>query len=265
MKWINTLLFVCCSYLLTAQQDSSSKGGWFSLDVFVPDAAYTFQRIKQANFPSQVAPLYLEDKLNLIDIEFPKVRISFFDQISLGAQLLFTTSPKKKNVQEEYENSIPDKHLSNWNVQRMINFCPRIFIGYRYPYKKTNQKTRSVGLTMYLNFDQFNYGSYSYDAKNVNDNQFYHYNLQTKTAKSQSVTFEIDHSTKYHRTKFTTMNPGSKIRLGIRAGFTPRSQTVQFIETFRSLSNTTTNDLAPLRFRSWSLHLGLYLSFETSR
>ncbi len=262
---MNTILLVCCMNSLTAQQDSTEKKRWFSFDFFVPDVAYSFQRIKQTDFPNQIKPLRLENKLHLIDFEIVKARVSFFDQFSFGAQILYTTSSKEKNAQEKYESSVSDKHLTNWKSGKMSNFTPRIFIGYRYPYNETKQRTHAIGCTIYLNFDHFNYGSYSYDAKNVSDNHFYHYNFQTTTSKSKSVTFEIDHSTKYHHTKFSEANPKTKLRLGVRAGFTSRSQSIQFIETFQSLSNTITNNWTPFRFKTWSLHLGLYLSLETSR
>ncbi len=265
MKWINTFLLVCCIHSFFAQQDSTAKKRWFSLDFFVPDVAYSFQRIKQTDFPNQIKPLRLENKLHLIDFEILKVRASFFDQLSFGVQIIYTTTSKEKNAQENYENSMPDKHLTNWKTEKMSNFTPRIFIGYRYPYKETKQKTYTIGCSIYLNFDHFNYGTYSYDAKNVTDNHFYHYKFQTNTLKSKSVSFEIDHSTKYQRPKYSSIPPKTKLRLGIRAGFTSRNQTIQFIETFESLGNTTTNKLAPSRFKSWSLHLGLYLSLETSK
>lgn len=265
MKWINTLLFVCCIHSLIAQQDNTEEKRWFSFDFFVPDVAYSFQRIRQANFPDQSGPLRLENKLHLIDFEIVKARVSFFDQFSFGVQIMYSTVSKKKNAQAEYENSMPEKHLTNWKTEKMYHFTPQIFVGYRYSYKQTEQKTHAIGCTVYLNFDRFNYGNYSYDVKNVNDNHFYHYNFQTTTSKSKSVTFEIDHSTKYHHTKFSEANPNTKLRPGIRAGFTLGSQGIQFTETFQSLDNTTTNNLTPLHFKTWSFHLGLYLSLETSR
>lgn len=265
MKWAGTLLLVCCISSLMAQPDSTLKKRWGSFEIFVPDIAYSFQRIKQTTFPDQIQPLRLENKLHLIDFEILKMRLVLFDQLSFGAQVLYCSGSKKKNAQTEYESSIPDKHLTNWSIEKMYNLMPRFFIGYRYPYSKTEKKTRFVGCNIYLNFDRFNDGSYSYDAKNVNDNHFYHYQFQTNTSNQKSVTFEIDHSTRYHQTKFTKLNPNSRLLLGIRAGFTPRSQTIQFIETFQSLGNTNTNNLPPVRFKSWSFHLGLYLSIETTR
>ena len=258
MKIQNLLLFLLiCTFSFGQKDNLQKKNRVLSFGVFIPSVGFVHQRISHPAFPSQTSPLRLGSKLNLADYEILKARLILWDQISLGARLVLNSRKNPKNGLQNLENDHYDLHISNWSQKKLSHLFPGFFIGYRYPYNKTETKTHFIGCNIYLNFDNFNYGKYSYDAKNVSDNHFYHYDFTTKVKNSKSFTFELDHST-----RFTFTNSKVKALLGIRAGFTPRNQSIQFTESFRDPDNNTVETQSSVKFKSWSLHLGIYFSVE---
>lgn len=258
MKIRNLLLFLLICTFSFGQKDSlQKKTRVLSLGFFFPNPGYSYQRIGHPSFPSQSSLLRLSPNLNLIDYEILKGQLILWDQISIGARLMGNSRKNPKDGFEKLENNHNDLHITNWSQQNLTHLLPGFFIGYRYPYKITETKTRFIGCNIYLNFDNFDYGNYSYDAKNVSDNHFYHYNFNSEVKNSKSLTFELNHST-----RFTFTNRNVKALLGIRAGFTPRNQTIQFTESFRDADNHTIQTQSSVNFKSWSLHLGIYFSVE---
>lgn len=256
MNQLFILLFLMISFLAKTQEENTFVEPKVSLGLYIPMVGYAAQH-HHNTFNNEIKPLHFETKFQMVDYQILKARLILKDQFLIGGELLYNSQPNKKAGLTLIKYDHPQQHITDWSQKKFTAFTPRLFIGYRYTMDNIPNKKLFLGLNCYLNFDHLKYGSYSYTAKNVSNNDFYFYELNTTSNKKQSFTVELELAKQFTRNKDATTFLG-----GIRLGITPRNQTVVFNSITTNFEETPQSTSNSINFKTWTFHLGLVLSPE---
>lgn len=256
---IKTALTLCClSWLLSgfAQQDTV-KQRWLWFSIYIPGGSYHTQHAPQVQIPENATFLWLNKKVRAFEFEALKARCIIKERFSIGVKVALVTKVNADDFQSNLENNNNTYHILNLIDEGFSNFNTGFIVGYRQPFLRSEKKCHYVGVNLHLNFDNIDYGFYTYEAKSVTNNSFYNYGFYTNTSNRKSWTIELEKSTAYSLKTWR-----NKLLLGIKFGVTPRHQTIGFAETIRDFNGTTSTILPAATFRSITYNLGLFLAIE---
>ena len=257
-----SLLFFCliCGNLFS-QIDGYETRTWpFKLCVTSPNVLYGMQYADMQNLKVASNPNMFRNRMRMPMYEIIKIAAILDDHYVLGTQLGFSSRKKSPELESFIEMQNPSYHILNFKEQAHNFFVPRFFAGYRYTFNNSDEYPHIIGLMFYLNFDNYSYGSFSYEAKNVSDNSFHTYSLVTEVPMTKSLTIELE-KYRYYQLKDSLKG----LNIGVKFGVTPRNQEITLIESRRKgmeTDQTITSSTFPLK--SWTFYFGFQFSLVTT-
>ena len=254
------LSFFSCGFVFSQLEGYDMHTWPFKVCITVPTVSYGVQRSNMTELQNASNPYLFKNRTRMANYDLLKGAFLFDNHYLIGAQIGFTSRGKIPKLKSFIEDSNPNYHILNYNEMSYNFTIPRFFAGYQYTFKKQNKDPHVIGFNFYLNFDFYDYGLYSYDAKNVSNNTFYSYLLTAQVKKSNSFTFEIE---KHRLYKLKDSLKGWNI--GLKLGITPRNQEITVTELKRDeLNDFETVTSTTFDLKSWTFYIGLQFSFVTT-
>lgn len=256
MKTALTFFFMCMLFSGYSQKDTLKKR-WLYFGIYLPGGSFHTQHSPTVEVPQNGTSLWLNKKVRAFELEAIKARFMIKDRFSLGVKVNIVNKKNSSDFLSNLKQSNKEYHINQLFDEGFSNFNTGFIIGYRQPFLQSAKKCHYIGMNVHLNFDNIDYGYYTYDAKSVSDNSFYNYGFYTNTSNRKSVTFEVEKSTTY-----ALKNWRNKLLFGIKFSVTPRKQTIGFVETIRDFNGTITTTLPSATFRTMTYNMGLFLAIE---
>jgi len=254
------LFCLTCGFSFSQLEGFDTRHWPFKLCISTPNVIYNVQHADMLVLKNATNTHLFQNRMRMAHYELFSGACVFRDHYLLGVQTGYSSRKTVPNLQTDIETQNPNFHLLNYREQAHNFFTNRLFAGYQYTFNKKQKYPHVLGLFLYLNFDNYTYGTYSYDAKNVSNNEFFSYSLTTSVKNSKSLTIELQKH-RYYQLKDSLKG----VNIGVKFGVTPRNQEITITEIKREgTSATQTINANTFDLKSWSVYFGVQFSFVTT-